>query len=106
MICGGAVVLFVSDVARAVRFYVETLGMKLVAEDAETSIIDAGGGFQLALQKGTPRGSVVHFYTKVPLDEIIAIFENRGISVTGGQFDDPDGNRFVLLPQSKGERLP
>lgn len=114
MICGGAVVVNVTDVARAVRFYIETLGMKLVSEDAQASIIDAGDGFRLELRAGTSRTSPVHLYTKVPLEEVIAIFENRGVAITvqrqgqtavSAQFDDPDSNRFVILPQPGDERL-
>jgi catechol 2,3-dioxygenase-like lactoylglutathione lyase family enzyme len=110
MIRGGAVMLNVSDVARAVRFYIETLGMKLVTEDATAVIIDAGEGFHLGLRKGPiSSGANDHpsilLYPKVPIDEVIAIFENRGIAFTkidraGGKtvayFKDEDGNLLAL----------
>jgi catechol 2,3-dioxygenase-like lactoylglutathione lyase family enzyme len=103
MIRGGAVVLNVADVGQAVRFYVETLGMKLVAEEAGgASIIDAGEGFQIELQSGPTSSArpTVKLYAKVPLEEAVAIYENRGVRfVTSGQtatFSDPDGNTFVL----------
>src|SRR5947207_136105 len=53
MIRGGLVTLFVRDVEHAVRFYVESLGMKLV-EQAGTgwAVIDAGDGFRIGLHKG------------------------------------------------------
>ena len=55
MIRGGAVVVHVADVAVAVRFYIETLGMKLVEERPVESVIDAGEGFLLALRAGAAR---------------------------------------------------
>ena len=110
MIRGGAVVLNVSDVARAVRFYIETLGMKLVEEQADgTSVIDAGDGFHITLRKGdapgTTPGTAVLLYPKVPIDEALAIFENRGVTFTvertGGsvvaRFRDPDANSLSLV---------
>lgn len=110
MISGGAVVVLVKDVGQAARFYIETLGMKLVSEtERGTSIIDAGDGFRLELTAGpSPSPSPVHLYTKVPLEEAVAIFDNRGVAITietqgkgapCARFCDPDGNRFVLFPQ-------
>jgi catechol 2,3-dioxygenase-like lactoylglutathione lyase family enzyme len=109
MIRGGVVVLPVSDVARAVRFYVETLGMKLVEESAAgEAILDAGEGFRIALraQAGADRGGApaVGLYPKLPLREAVAIFENRGVAfdiedgpaVVLAHFRDPDGNRLHL----------
>ncbi|MBX3207279.1 MAG: VOC family protein [Labilithrix sp.] len=110
MIRGGAVVLDVSDVAQAVRFYVETLGMKLVREAADGSaVIDAGEGFHIALRAG-PRSTpaLVHLYPKVPIAEAIAIYENRGVAFTVertaaetvARFEDPDGNSLALVQAS------
>ncbi|MBX3259762.1 MAG: VOC family protein [Labilithrix sp.] len=108
MIRGGAVALGVSDVGRAVRFYVETLGMKLVREAPDGSaIVDAGEGFQIALSAGgagAPSASV-QLYPKVPIDEAIAIYENRGVSFTiertegrvVARFQDPDANSLALV---------
>lgn len=106
MIAGGSITLHVRDVARAVRFYVETLGMKLVREAPDGSAtIDAGEGFQIVLrQGGAPGATAVTLHAKVPLSEAIAIFENRGVTFTtepiGGatvaRFRDPDGNELAL----------
>ena len=99
MIRGGAVVVRVADVASAVRFYIETLGMKLVEEHPGESVIDAGEGFLLALRVGTTRlaGGAIELRSKVPLAQAIAIYENRGVVFTNGQFADPDGNAFTLV---------
>jgi catechol 2,3-dioxygenase-like lactoylglutathione lyase family enzyme len=104
MIAGGQVTLFVRDVPSAVRFWIETLGMKLV---------DAGEGFRVALHSGgaaaTAKGSPkVGLYPKMPIDEAIAILENRGIKfevvrdakITIANFRDPDGN-LLYLRQTK-----
>ena len=110
MIAGGQVTLFVADVGASVRFYVETLGMKLVEEGgAGYAVIDAGEGFRIALHaggaakavKGTPK---VGLYPKMPIAQAIAILENRGVAidviedakVTLATFHDPDGNVLYL----------
>lgn len=107
MIRGGVIVLEVADVSRAVRFYIETLGMKLVEEKPPLagreesgpaeSVIDAGEGFLLALRAGPARlKQGIELRTKVPLAEAISIFEMRGVVFTGSRFEDPDGNAFTL----------
>lgn len=109
-------VLEASDVAHAVRFYVETLGMKLVGEaDDGSATIDAGEGFRIELRprggstgpesRATMPGHPIRLSPKVPIDEAIAIYENRGITFTTTQvgsvveahFRDPDGNPLALV---------
>ncbi len=117
MIRGGLVTLYVRDVDRAVRFYVETLGMKLVEEldcsGASWAVIDAGAGFRIALHEGGAvegRGAFapsVGLYPKVPIEEAIAIYENRGVKfetkgdgpVTLAHFRDPDDNVLYLCQE-------
>jgi catechol 2,3-dioxygenase-like lactoylglutathione lyase family enzyme len=114
MIRGGVVTLFVRDVGRAVRFYVETLGMKLVDQAGDGwAVIDAGEGFRIALQQGPARlegegrgacAPSVGLYPKVPIAEAIAIYENRGVKfdvaddgpLTLAHFRDPDDNVLYL----------
>lgn len=108
MISGGLVTLFVKDVGTSVRFYIETLGMKLVEEspDGARAVIDAGEGFKITLQNGAPSTSpAIGLVPKVPLREAVAIFENRGIAFenvdektrTLARFRDPDGNSLYLV---------
>jgi catechol 2,3-dioxygenase-like lactoylglutathione lyase family enzyme len=120
MIRGGLVTLFVRDVGKAVRFYVETLGMKLVEEGgAGWAVIDAGEGFRIGLQQtetsamdpvSESRGALtpsIGLTPKVPIREAIAIYENRGIvfdvkdegPVTLAHFRDPDGNALYLCQE-------
>ena len=103
MVLGGMVTLFVRDASVAVRFYIETLGMKLVASREGSAVIDAGDGFLLELRNGAlhPRGEapipLVTFYAKVPLVEARAIYENRGVVFDAeGRFADLDGNALRL----------
>ncbi len=109
MIRGGRVTLHAGDVAASVRFYVETLGMKLVEERPDgTAILDAGGGLRIGLRAGMrPRqgsdatdDAVLTLQVKVPLAEAIAIFENRGVvferTASGVVFVDPAQNRIAL----------
>ena len=118
MIRGGLVTLFVQDVGRSVRFYVETLGMKLVEQAGEGwAVIDAGEGFRIGLHvagarllTGEGRGAFapsVGLYPKVPIAEAIAIYENRGVKfetkedgpVTLAHFRDPDDNVLYLCQE-------
>lgn len=100
-------VFHVREVGRAVRFYVETLGMKLVREAPDgAAIIDAGEGFCLELRAGEPQtsGQAVTLHPKVPLADAVEILENRGVAfsfdeASGGRrarFHDLDGNPLAL----------
>jgi catechol 2,3-dioxygenase-like lactoylglutathione lyase family enzyme len=109
MISGGIAMLFVTDVAKSTRFFVETLGMKLVQDGgAHWAAVDAGDGFVIGLHLGEPSTAEgapkVGLAPKVPIDDAIAILDNRGVRFEvrreGGRviadFVDPDGNRLYL----------
>jgi catechol 2,3-dioxygenase-like lactoylglutathione lyase family enzyme len=112
MIRGGVVTLAVHDLDRAVRFYVETLGMKLVEDGgAAWAIIDAGDGLRIGLRVAGDAanggsGMRIDFAPKLPLAEAVAILGNRGIAFTRKSesgsdvalFEDPDGNALALRP--------
>jgi catechol 2,3-dioxygenase-like lactoylglutathione lyase family enzyme len=111
MIRGGIVTFVVQDVAASIRFYVETLGLKLVAErGADWAVVDAGEGFRIGLRRATQasrgdgQGPGVGLVPKVPLEEALAVFRNRGVSfemqeddlATQARFCDLDGNLLYL----------
>ncbi|MCL2778877.1 MAG: VOC family protein [Polyangiaceae bacterium] len=123
MIRGGLVIYFVRDVEVAVRFYVETLGMKLVEQEPRWSVIDAGDGFRIGLHAAkdapaneanetssdtgasiSPISPGVTFFSKLPIHQAVAILENRGVSFTVQEIDsgtianfcDPDGHPLCL----------
>lgn len=98
MIDGGIVRLPVKDVDASVRFYVETLGMKLVELSEGSAVIDCGEGFLIALTEGR---AAVGLRPKMPLEQSKAILENRGISFDEkNYFLDPDGNVLYLAPRA------
>jgi catechol 2,3-dioxygenase-like lactoylglutathione lyase family enzyme len=120
MIRGGLVIYFVRDVEVAVRFYVETLGMKLVEQAPHWYVVDAGDGFRIGLHAAKdasacepkhPAGAtssfsspVINLFPKLPIHQAVAILENRGVSLTTQDIDsgtianfcDPDGNPLCL----------
>jgi catechol 2,3-dioxygenase-like lactoylglutathione lyase family enzyme len=121
MIAGGHVTLAVTDLRRAIRFYVETLGMKLVARAERTGSIDIGEGIVIVLLSGRTVNQVVPaalgqsvpnamvgLRVKARLDDAVAVFENRGVTFvlqdTGphrrAHFRDPDNNEFYLYEGS------
>jgi catechol 2,3-dioxygenase-like lactoylglutathione lyase family enzyme len=115
MIRGGLVTLFVSDVEVSMRFYIETLGMKLVHSEDGFAIIDAGEGFSIGLHRRGKRDKQrgdsapkVGLYPKLPIREAMAILENRGVTfdvleddkVVIANFEDPDHN-VLYLRQTK-----
>jgi catechol 2,3-dioxygenase-like lactoylglutathione lyase family enzyme len=114
MIAGGLATLYVSDLARAVRFYVEVLGFKLVAESPGWAEVDAGGGLRIGLHPkhpGSPEpgaeGSIaIGLEVTRRLEDVVAILENRGVAFCDGirvgkeikvaRFGDPDNNALYL----------
>ena len=98
MIDGGIVRLPVKDVNASVRFYVETLGMKLVELAEGSAVIDCGEGFLIALTEGR---AAIGLRPKMPLAQSKAILENRGIAFDErNHFVDPDGNVLYLAPRN------
>jgi catechol 2,3-dioxygenase-like lactoylglutathione lyase family enzyme len=114
MIRAGIVTIYVSDLQRAVDFYTETLGLRLVfhAED-HWAQLDAGD-VQIGLHPaseagptpGTPGAITLGFALTVPIAEAIARLEAKDVAVSGAVpggggvtlafFSDPDGNPLYL----------
>ncbi len=91
---------------RALRFYVETLGIKLVEERQGCSVLDVGQGARLGLVEvanGAPRVAVGLAVANVP--RTVALLENRGVvfrseahaGMAASTFDDLDGNTLYLF---------
>jgi catechol 2,3-dioxygenase-like lactoylglutathione lyase family enzyme len=115
MIVSGAMpTVFVSDMDRAVRFYAETLELKLLARYGDHwASIDAGNGVTLGLHPASAQnpagraGSItIGFQTGLPIREAVATLKARGVVFRGAiiddaqvllaNFQDPDGNPLYL----------
>ena len=114
MINGGHVTIFVSDISKAVRFYVSEMGLKLIKRHSKHwATVSAGAGFTIGLheqsanhpQPGT-LGAVL-FGLRVPgslsaeierLQQRGVTFERSGVDSVGkfAYLRDPDGNAFYL----------
>lgn len=125
MIAGGNATLMVSDMERAVRFYVETLGFKLrVRHGDHWAEVDAGGGLVIALHRvgegaasdnapkpGTAGSISIGLEVNQPIESVVQVLENRGVRFRGpvqdqgyvklAYFGDPDGNAFYLAESPK-----
>lgn len=107
MIRGGLVEVPVANVGAALRFYVETLGIKLVDDRGPgCALLDAGAGFRFALVErpaSTPR--VTLGLEVESMERAVSLLENRGIafrsqslaSGASSAFTDPDGNTLALF---------
>ena len=108
------VVLWVSDLARSKRFYMDVLGMTVAHESEWQTFLHCGDHDQVALFDATRRGVEVtasrelnHMALRMEpasYEATKARLEEEGITVTGRTgdpeciyFDDPDGHRLQVL---------
>ena len=107
------VVLWVSDLERSKRFYIDLLGMKVHHESDWQSFLWSGGEQQVALfeqRDGSPvktGAELNHMALRVEpasYEDVQARLEQEGIEVSGRPgnpeciyFHDPDGHRLQLL---------
>ena len=108
----------VIDMERAVQFYRDILGLKLLFEKPDWSEFSIGGQ-RLALQAGKdPQGTnaqtgVVVYLSARPMEDRIELLKKHGVKFTGplnsfsygklAQFEDSEGNILGLYepPQKK-----
>ena len=127
---GGGPTIFVRDVEKAVQFYTQALGLKLLYQAGpHFAMIDAGDGLQIGLHPpasnaGQPgaRGSIqVCLTPTLPIDQAVRELQARGVKFhmptnTAGInglpivdddqvklafFTDPDGNDLYLCEVKK-----
>jgi catechol 2,3-dioxygenase-like lactoylglutathione lyase family enzyme len=88
LISGGGPTVFVNDVEKAVQFYMNTLGLRLLYQAGpHFAMIDAGNGHQIGLHPpaknaGAPgtRGSIqVCLMVSRPIEEVVRELQARGV---------------------------
>jgi catechol 2,3-dioxygenase-like lactoylglutathione lyase family enzyme len=97
----GAPTLSVGDLGREVRFFVETLGAKLVDLAGDQAQIDLGDDFVVTLTTATGKTTPITFFARGDFEETLSVYENRGIAFTregaeAASFVDRDGNRLRI----------
>lgn len=122
MISGGTASVYVSDMDRAIAFYTDAVGLRLIQRVGTTwAEIDAGEGLIIGLHPANPpqtaaagvAGSInIELRVTVPMEEVIAALSARGVTFDGpikeydavriASFSDPDGNAILLGQVLKG----
>lgn len=105
MILGGNATLYVSNMDAAVRFYTQSLGLRLRMRAANHwAEVDAGKGFVIGLHPERPgrtpgsSGAVqIGVLVTARLEEVLATLSSRGVDVVGGVTDAGPGMRFATI---------
>src|SRR5262245_37492483 len=115
IITGGLPTIYVSDMDASVRFYTETLGLRLLERHGHHwASVDGGHGLTIGLHPASAAnpagraGSIaIGFQTSAPIAEAVATLKGRGVVFRGdimddtqvfvAHFEDPDGNRLYLV---------
>jgi catechol 2,3-dioxygenase-like lactoylglutathione lyase family enzyme len=112
----GIVMLGVSEMARSVAFYRDALGLRVIFESPEFTLLDAGG-VQLALRRSALKAEEDELRTELvfPVEDVTTAFESlRGRGVTfrlapravagenfAADFRDPDGHVLSIFGPKK-----
>ena len=115
MIEGGTPTIYVSDMDRAVQFYTEVLGLRLISRHGdEWASVDAGKGLTLGLHPAAERmgvpgtlGSInVGFNVTESIEEVVRTLESRGVTFDGPIKGDATGSiRLAFFGDSDGNSL-
>jgi predicted enzyme related to lactoylglutathione lyase len=115
MITGGNATIFVSNMDRAVQFYMEVLGLKLTNRFGnDWATVEAGKGLTIGLHPASPKyaapgtkgATMVGLEIDEPIAGVVARLSKKGVQIKGsvvqseaGNFahlEDPDGNEIYL----------
>lgn len=107
MISGGRARLGAADLGRAIRFWVEVVGGKLVAmAEGARATVDLGSGFTLELVAGAPPTTApFYLFARGDLAIVRDVLAHRGVAfedarcddgAPGARATDSEGNAFVL----------
>jgi catechol 2,3-dioxygenase-like lactoylglutathione lyase family enzyme len=114
------VVIYVSDLARSKRFYIDLLGMEIAQETEHQCFLHCGAGQQVALFEAAAYGATLNANSELnhmalrlasgEYAEVKARLEAEGLTVTGRRadpnclyFSDPDGHRLQVLTPAEQE---
>jgi predicted enzyme related to lactoylglutathione lyase len=123
MISRGLATVYVSDMDNAVRFYTQTLGLRLKwRHENNIAMVDAGPGLTMALHPITPaapappgtKGSVqLGLIVDEPIERVVHRLQERGVAIDGEivtfeggkcvMIADPDGNDICVWEQNFDE---
>lgn len=121
MITGGNATVLVSNMDNAVRFYTETLGLRLTNRFGDHwATVTAGKGLTIGLHPasakypapGTKGGMILGLEIGMSIEKAIARLTERGVKVGGivrdsagslTNFEDPDGNPIYLWEVNREE---
>jgi len=88
MFRGGVFTIYVSDMDRSVRFYIETLGMKLIERHGNHwASIDGGPGLSIGLHPATPEVAV-GLYLDGSIGEAVKQLSGKGVRFDGPITDE------------------
>ena len=122
MFRGGVFTIYVSDMDRSVKFYTETLGMKLMERHGNHwAAIDGGPGLSLGLHPATaevpagrPGSIAIGLYLEEPIRSAVDKLRRTGVTFQGGIiedkplslafFSDPDGTLLYLAEMKPAYR--
>jgi len=115
MITGGNATVFVSNMDRAVQFYVEVLGLKLTNRFGDNwATVEAGKGLTIGLHPASPKypapgtkgGIMLGLEVEGSIDKVVTALGKKGVQFKdavirseAGNFvhlEDPDGNEIYL----------
>lgn len=118
MINGGNATIYVTDLDRAVAFYTQTLGLRLVYRAGEHWASLRAGAFDIGLHPAGPHtptpgaaGAIgIGLSVDEPIDQVVSSLKTRGVTFTGpvtddgpvklAFFADPDGNGLYLAEET------
>jgi predicted enzyme related to lactoylglutathione lyase len=115
MITGGNATVMVSNMDAAVRFYTETLGLKLTNRFGNHwATVEAGKGLTIGLHPASPKypapgtkgAMMLGLEIDEPIETVIDRLRQRGVQIASSvvrdspgsfvHFEDPDGNDLYL----------
>ena len=114
MVTGGNATVFISSMDQAVRFYTETIGLRLAERyDDHWATVQAGNGFTIGLHPASPKypppgtkgATTIGLEVDDPVEGLMKTLGEKGVRMRGIEegagakflhIEDPDGNEIYL----------